>query len=58
MEILEFFLQAHVQKMNRTEFVDLKFFYNFYSLHFSVGRVTMIASPSEKEIQSFHEFQS
>jgi hypothetical protein len=45
-------------KKNRTEFVDLKFFYNFYSLHFSVGRVSMIASPSEKEVQSFHEVQS
>ncbi len=49
----------HVQKVNRTEFVDLKFFYNFYSLHFSVGRISMIAaSPSEKEVQSFHEDQS
>jgi hypothetical protein len=46
------------KKMNRTEFVDLKFFYKFYSLHFSVGRVSMIASPSEKEVQSFHEVQS
>jgi hypothetical protein len=45
--------------MNRTEFADLKFFYNFYSLYFSVGRVSMIAtSPSEKEVQSFHEVQS
>jgi hypothetical protein len=34
--------------MNRTEFVDLKLFYNFYSLHFSVGRVSMIASTSKK----------
>jgi hypothetical protein len=38
----------HVLKMNRTEFVDLNFFYNFYSLHFSVGRIQLIASPSEK----------
>ncbi len=64
METLDFFLQAlqllwmkllwmnHVQKMNRTKFVDLKFFYNFYSLHFSVERVSMIASPSEKEVRS------
>ncbi len=29
-------------KINRTKFVDLKFFYNFYSLDFSVGRVLMI----------------
>jgi hypothetical protein len=36
------------KKMNRTEFVDTKFFYSFYSLHFSVGLVSMIASPSEK----------
>ncbi len=28
--------------MNRTEFVDLTFLYNFYSLHYSVGRVLMI----------------
>ncbi len=48
----------HIQKMNRTEFVDQTFFYNLYSLHFSVGRVLMIASPSEKEVQSFHEVQS
>jgi hypothetical protein len=34
-------------KLNRTEFVDLKFFYNFYFLHFSVGRVSMIVSLSE-----------
>ncbi len=43
---------------NRTKFVDLKFFYNFYSVHFSVGRVSMIASTFEKEVQSFHEVQS
>jgi hypothetical protein len=47
-----------VQKMNRTEFVDLKFFYKFYSHHFSVGRFSMIASFSEEEVQSFHEVQS
>jgi hypothetical protein len=46
------------KKMNRTEFVDLKFSYNFHSRHFSVGRVSTIASPSEKEVQSFHEVQS
>ncbi len=47
--------------MNRTDFVDIKFFYNFYSLHFSVGAVghiSMIASPSEKEVHNFHEVQS
>jgi hypothetical protein len=38
--------------MNRTEFVDINFFYNFYSPHFSVGCVSKIASPSEKEVQS------
>ncbi len=48
----------HVQKMNRTKLVDLKFFYNFYSLHFSVGRISLIASHSEKEVQSFQEVQS
>jgi hypothetical protein len=44
--------------MNRTEFVDLKYFYNFYSFKFSVGLVSMMASLSEKEVQSFHEVQS
>jgi hypothetical protein len=29
-----------------------KLFYNFYSLHYSVGRVSKIASPSEKYVQS------
>ncbi len=43
--------------MNRTEFVDLKFLYNFYPLNFSIGRILMIASPSEKEVQSFHEIR-
>jgi hypothetical protein len=43
--------------MNRTEFVDLKVFYKFYSLHFSVGRLSMIGSPSEKEVQSSQEFK-
>jgi hypothetical protein len=38
----------HVPKMNSTEFVDLEFFYNFCSLHFPVGHVSMIASPSQK----------
>ncbi len=47
-----------VPKMNRTEFGDLKFFYNLYFLHFSVGRVSMIASPSENGVQSSHEVQS
>ncbi len=37
-----------IPKMNRTEFVDLKCFYNFHSLYFSVGRVSRIASLSEK----------
>jgi hypothetical protein len=45
-------------KMNRSEFVDLKIYYNFYSLHVSVRRVSMVASPPEKEVQSFHEVQS
>ncbi len=47
----------HAPKLNRTEFVDLKFFYNFCSLLFSVGRVSMIASPSEKEVRSIHELK-
>ncbi len=48
----------HVPKMNRTGLVDLRLFYNFYSLHFSVRRVLMIARPTEKEVQSFHKIQS
>jgi hypothetical protein len=51
-------LDDHVQNMNRNKFIDLKFFYNFYSLHFSVVCVSMIAGPSEKELQSFREVQS
>jgi hypothetical protein len=50
--------ESCTKKKNKTEFVDLKYFYNFYSLHFSVGRVSMIANSSEKEVQSFHEVQS
>jgi hypothetical protein len=39
----------HVEKLNITEFVDLKVFYsNFCPLHFSVRRVSMITSPSKK----------
>jgi hypothetical protein len=37
-----------VPEMNRTEFADLKLFYKLYSLHFSEGRVSMIASLSER----------
>jgi hypothetical protein len=65
LEVFFFLLQVpyllrmkHVPKMNRSEFVDLKFFYNFYSLHFSVGRDSTIESFSEKEVQNFHEVQS
>jgi hypothetical protein len=39
--------------MNGTEFVDLNFFNNLYSLHLSVGCVSMIASPSEKRFKVF-----
>jgi hypothetical protein len=39
----------HVQKMNRTELVDLTLFYNFYSLHFSVGRVSVIQAFLKKK---------
>ncbi len=42
----------HVPTMNRHKFLDLMFFYNFYSLHFSVGCISMIESPSEKEVQT------
>jgi hypothetical protein len=49
LQVLYLLWMNHVPKMNIIEFVDLKVFYNFYSLLFSVGRVSMIASPSEKE---------
>jgi hypothetical protein len=51
------FWMNHVPKMNRTEFLGLTCFY-FYSLPFSVGRVSMTANPSEKDTQCFHEVQS
>ncbi len=64
-ETLDLFFASPVYSLNETctkikrhEFVDGTFFYQFYSLHFSVGRVLMIASPSEIEVQSFHEVQS
>jgi hypothetical protein len=64
METLDVFLQApqllwlnHVKKMIRTEFVDLKACYNLYFFYLSVGHIKMIASPSEKEVHSFHEVQ-
>jgi hypothetical protein len=38
----------HVQKKNRTELADLTFFYNFYSLHFPVGHVSVIAALLKK----------
>ncbi len=47
-----------VTNMNRNKFEDFMFFYNFDSFHFSVGCVSMIASPSEEEVRSFHEVQS
>ncbi len=34
---------------NRTKFANQQFSHNFYSLHFSVGHVLMIPSPSEKK---------
>jgi hypothetical protein len=46
------------KKRNRTEFVDLKFLYNFYYRHFYVGHVSTITKPFEKEVQSFHEVKS
>jgi hypothetical protein len=45
----------HVPKMTRTKSVDLKVFYNFYSLLFSAGHVSKIESPPEKEVQSYHD---
>jgi hypothetical protein len=43
-------LDDYVPIVNRTEFANLKFFYNFQFLHYSVERV-LIASPSEKKVQ-------
>jgi hypothetical protein len=48
----------HVPKMNETEFVDLTFFYNFYSLHIPVERVSIIASLSEKKRSKVRGFDS
>ncbi len=65
LETLDFFLQAlqllwmnHVQKNEKNRICRSNVFYNSYSLHFSVGHVSMIASPSEKEVQSFNEVKS
>jgi hypothetical protein len=41
-------LAGWVPKMNRTEFANLTFFYHLNFLYFPVGRVLMIARPSEK----------
>jgi hypothetical protein len=38
-----------VAQMNRSEFVSLKFYYNFHFLHVSVGCVLIVASPSKKK---------
>ncbi len=39
--------------MNITEFANLKVFYNFHFLHFSVGHVLMIASPTERRFKVY-----
>jgi hypothetical protein len=44
--------------MNTTKFENGKFFYNFHSFLFCAGHVLVIAIPSEKKAQSFHELQS
>ncbi len=36
--------ENYVPKMNRTGFANRKFVYNFYSIHFSVGRVLIITT--------------
>jgi hypothetical protein len=38
-----------VPKINRTDFANQKFVYNFYSIHFFVGSFLIIAIPSEKK---------
>jgi hypothetical protein len=40
------------RKITTGQSVQIKFFSNFYYLHFSVGLVLMIASPSEKKKRS------
>jgi hypothetical protein len=37
-----------MQNLNRTKFSHQNFFYNVHSLHFSVGHILMIASPSKE----------
>jgi hypothetical protein len=39
----------HVPKMNRFKYENFTLFYNFHFFHLSLGRVLMIASPSEKK---------
>jgi hypothetical protein len=41
------------QNMNRTKFEHQECFYNFYSLHISLGRVLMMPSLSEKNGAKF-----
>jgi hypothetical protein len=62
METLDHFLQDQyllwvdsVPGMNKTNFANQKFVYNFHSIHFSVGRVLIIGSASEKKVQNFFE---
>jgi hypothetical protein len=40
-------------KKERKDFAEQKFVYNFYSIHFSVGPVWIIASPSDKKGPTF-----
>jgi hypothetical protein len=42
-------LASSEQNMNRTKFGNRRFFLQLYFLHFSVGRVLMVTSPSEKK---------
>jgi hypothetical protein len=46
-------LDDYARRMNRTELAYLNVFYSFHFLHyFFLGRVLVIASPSEKKIVS------
>jgi hypothetical protein len=45
-------------EQNKVFKLKASFFYNLYSCHCSIGRVLMIANPSEKEVQSFDKVQS
>jgi hypothetical protein len=44
---------GYIPEMKRTEFSNLKLFYNLHFVHFSVGHLLMIASTDEKKGPEF-----